>query len=600
MNKTKEENWRSQDLYGDIPLLESQYVGNKVNSTRYNLITLLPKNLFEQFQRSANIWFLLVSIFQLIPFEINPVDSWTTVVPLAILIFLTLLKDGYNDYYRSKQDKLTNNSDYLCWNGSKFENLKCEKLFVGNVVQIFEGQKFPADIIVLGSKTERNFFLDTSGILGETNLRQKKAVGETHNLIQSIDKDYVVKRMAGIIKFEQPNNDFNKFLGKLKLSGHPRAINLSDGNLAYRGSTLHGTEWVIGIVVYTGSETKTYLNIISPPKKISQLEKKINIWVIYLLFVLLVLVIFSMLANNYFSKNSLSSISGLEAFILFTILYNNIIPISLFVTMDMVRIFQVVFIQKAFKNEVDFKIGDINENLGQVEYILADKTGTITEKELVLQLCVIGNSAYARDDEEKDKSHTIIDDDRPVFTKIYPESSIKLLKRIDSNRSGLFSERSQNCFMKIKQLLVQDDNLPLYQYAKCLALCNTTNFDDEKYVGTSADEVALVETASELGVKLLNRNKFSCEIEALGTREQYFIIASIPFSSSLKKSRTLVKKDEQYTLYVKGTLNEMLKIADESTEDSIEIHDQLASKMGLRTIIIGYNKIDVATATEFI
>ena len=83
--------------------------------------------------------------------------------------------------------------------------------------------------------------------------------------------------MAGIIKFEQPNNDFNKFLGKLKLSGHPRAINLSDGNLAYRGSTLHGTEWVIGIVVYTGSETKTYLNIISPPKKISQLEKKINI-----------------------------------------------------------------------------------------------------------------------------------------------------------------------------------------------------------------------------------------------------------------------------------------------------------------------------------
>ena len=55
MNKTKEENWRSQDLYGDIPLLESQYVGNKVNSTRYNLITLLPKNLFEQFQRSANI-----------------------------------------------------------------------------------------------------------------------------------------------------------------------------------------------------------------------------------------------------------------------------------------------------------------------------------------------------------------------------------------------------------------------------------------------------------------------------------------------------------------------------------------------------------------
>ena len=600
MNKTREENWRSQELYGNTPLLESQYVGNKVSSTRYTLLTLLPKNLFEQFQRSANIWFLLVSIFQLIPFEINPVDSWTTIVPLAILIFLTLLKDSYNDYYRRKQDKITNNAEYECWSGSNFEKIKCEKILVGNVVSIYEGQKFPADIVVLGSKTERNFFLDTSGILGETDLRQKKAVSETNNLIQSIERNYVINRMAGVITYEQPSNDFNKFRGKLKLTGHPRAIELFDINLAYRGSTLHGTEWIIGIVVYTGSETKTYLNIISPPKKVSQLEKKINVWVLYLLLVLLVIVIFSMLANNYFSKNPLSKISGLEAFILFTILYNNIIPISLFVTMDIVRILQVVFIQKAFKGSVDFKIGDINENLGQVEYILTDKTGTITEKELKLQLCIIGNNKYMRNDEDSGRSHTIIDDEKPIFTKIYPETSNKLLLSSDSCRSEYNTDRPRSCFAKLKQLLVKGDNFLTLQYIKCLAICNTTNYDDGKYIGTSADEVALVEAASELGIKLLNRNKFSCEIDVLGNKEEYMILASVPFSSAIKKSRILIKKDNEYFLYVKGNLNEMLKISDETSAENIEIHDQLAGKHGLRTIIIGYKKIDENTANEFL
>ena len=119
MLNDKEGNWRIQELYGNLPLKESSFLSNKISSTRYTLATLLPKNLFEQFQRTSNLWFLLVSIFQLIPFEINPVDSWTTVVPLSILITLTLLKDAWNDFYRGKEDKNTNSSEYSCWNGNR-------------------------------------------------------------------------------------------------------------------------------------------------------------------------------------------------------------------------------------------------------------------------------------------------------------------------------------------------------------------------------------------------------------------------------------------------------------------------------------------------
>jgi magnesium-transporting ATPase (P-type)/class 3 adenylate cyclase len=600
MNLGNEGNWRVQEIYGDVPLIESQFIGNKVSSTRYTLVTLLPKNLFEQFQRSANLWFLLVSIFQLIPFEINPVDSWTTVVPLAILIFVTLLKDAYNDYYRSQDDKITNCSEYICWNGVKFNTIKSEQILVGNILLINEGQKFPADVVVLGTSSERTFFLDTSGIVGETDLKLKKAVNETHGLIQSLDKDYVLNKMAGQIAFEHPSNDFNTFRGKLKLSGHPRAIELFNANLAYRGSTLHGVEWIIGVVVYTGLETKTYLNIKSLPRKASRIEKKINVWVIYLLLVLLALVIFSVLAMFYLSGSLFSNPGALEAFVMFTILYNNIIPISLFVTMDMVRIFQVFFIHRALNKNVLFKTGDVNENYGQVEYILADKTGTITEKNLKLQLITVGNNRYFRQDEHHDRSHTLIDEDKPLFTRVLSESTSKLLPKADSIQGVCFSDRPTFIFQKLKQTLFRDESSDAYQFVKCLAVCNTIIPDDNKLIGISADEVALVESAKELGLRLISRKKDSCEIDALGLKEEYKILASVPFSSSIKKSRVLIKKNDEIILYVKGSMSEMIQILDEDTIENLEGHELFAGKLGLRTIVMGYKAIDAKTAQEFV
>lgn len=616
MKAGNESNWRTQELSGSQPVLVSNFVSNKVKSTRYKLLTLVPKNLMEQFQRSSNLWFLLVSIFQLIPFEFNPVDSWTTVVPLAILITLTLLKDAYNDYYRGKEDYKVNHSDYCAWNGARFETVKCQVLLVGTIIMINEGQSFPADVVVLGTSNDRIFFLDTSKINGETDLMSKKAVSETHGLIKSLDKDYVLTKLAGVVNFEQPNNEFNRFKGKLKLSGHPRAIQLFHSSLAYRGSVLKGVEWVIGFVVYTGLETKTYMNISTPPLKTSKLERKINRWVLYLLIILLVLVVFSVLCCEYLSVSNLKKSDYLSTFVMFTILYNNILPISLFVTMDILRIFQTFFIARRVNKNVDFNTGDVNENLGQVEYIFTDKTGTLTENKLKVQLCIVNNVKYKRFDKDEEKNKSFIDEDkmtvigsifdsqkiqtqRPGKTNAFSETTSKLISNLDSNRSSILTERAELPFHKLRQTVNKDESSVLYQFVKCLGICNTVHVADDVYTGISRDEIALVEAAREIGVRLVQRTEDLIEIESFGSKECLQVLAVSPFDSTSKMSRVLIKSGDEYFLYVKGNYEKMVQVIKECGSEDIESQYQTASRQGFRTILTAYKKLSEETVNSF-
>ena len=616
MKPANESNWRTQELSGSQPVLISKFVSNKVKSTRYKLLTLVPKNLMEQFQRSSNLWFLLVSVFQLIPFEFNPVDSWTTVVPLAILITMTLLKDAYNDYYRGREDYKVNHLDYSAWGGTRFSTVKCQELLVGSIVLISEGQSFPADVVVLGTRNERVFYLDTSRINGETDLMCKKAVSETHGLIQSLDKDYVLSKLAGVVNFEQPNNEFSKFKGKLKLSGHPRAIQLFHSSLAYRGSILKGTEWVIGVVIYTGLETKTYLNINKPPLKTSEVEKSINRWVVYLLIILLVLVIFSVLGLEYISVSEFRNTNYVSEFVMFTILYNNIIPISLFVTMDILRILQTYFIMRRVSKKVDFNTGDINENLGQVEYIFTDKTGTLTENTLKVELCIINNVKYKRFEEDTDRSQTLIDEDKMTVigsiidsnkvktdrnfnTHAFSETNSKIMPNLDSNRSSALTERPILEFNKLKQLLNTDETSNYYQFIKCMAICNTVQVNDSSFTGISRDEIALVEAAQEIGIKLVQRTPNLIEIEIFGVKETIEVLAISPFDSSSKMSRILVRSGTEHFLYIKGSYDKIVQIIKETGTEDIESQYQTASRQGLRTILLAYKKISKEMVDEF-
>ena len=573
-----EENWRVINLNAKEPSSSLIYRDNSVSSARYSYLTFVPKNLFEQFQRSANIWFLVVSVFQLMPFQFNPTDSWTTALPLSILVLFTFFKDTYDDYYRRKKDSAVNAQKYSRWNGTEFETVECRNIQVGDLVVVSRSQFVPCDMLFLAGSNEESY-VDNSGIMGERGLKLRTPLEYTQSQARETT-EMLLKKLEALVKAETPNPDFSSFNVKVSFKWHPKAVQAGVQNSFYRGSTLQGTPWALGLAVYTGSETKTQLNTLKAPKKTSRIEKTVNKWVLLILLVLLGLVVFSCIAYYSLSQAEHSErLHWVQSLIVFTLLYNNVIPISLFVTMDLSKVLQILFIQKHLK--VEYKTSDINEDMGQVEYVVCDKTGTITENELVVRTCFVGSKKYLREETPEPQLNSLFEkpqiSDPTLSTKPKSPFGFESLKKD-------FQERSQDS--------------KLHHFVKCMALCNSVYPQESgklKYLGISADETALVEAAGDLGVNLCSRTKTSC---VLNTEEEYSILAHKDFKPEIRKSRVLVRKGSETLLYVKGALDSMLPLIDSSKHSKLE--SQVSHLEELRTIVLGYKMLTEKEREDFL
>ena len=88
---------------------------NAIKTTKYSIWSFIPKNLFEQFHRFANIYFLAIIILNLIP-EINAFGKYIAMVPLIFVLSVTAIKDLFEDRRRYKSDKEVNNRICLVFN----------------------------------------------------------------------------------------------------------------------------------------------------------------------------------------------------------------------------------------------------------------------------------------------------------------------------------------------------------------------------------------------------------------------------------------------------------------------------------------------------
>ncbi|KRZ34562.1 putative phospholipid-transporting ATPase IA [Trichinella pseudospiralis] len=383
-------------------------------TAKYNVITFFPRFLFEQFRRYANIFFLFIGLLQQIP-DVSPTGRYTTAVPLLCILSVSAIKEIIEDWKRHNADRKVNRSKVLVLRFGRWIDELWENVNVGDLVKIVDGQFFPADLVLLSSSEPQAMaYVETSNLDGETNLKLRQGSVKTAHLLSHES----LGEFVAYLDCEPPNRQLYELSGKLTLPDNTE-IPLGPDQLLLRGSLLKNTQWIFGVVIYTGHETKLMLNSNVAPLKRSNVDRVTNNQILVLFVILMITSLISAIAaqiwsNTYQTSSWYLGLYEVQSthfgynFLTFIILYNNLIPISLQVTLEVVRFVQAIFINfdlEMYHAPTDqpaaARTSNLNEELGQVKYIFSDKTGTLTRNIMMFKKCSIGGIIYGQNESEK-------------------------------------------------------------------------------------------------------------------------------------------------------------------------------------------------------
>uniref|UniRef100_A0A8C9MU86 Phospholipid-transporting ATPase n=1 Tax=Serinus canaria TaxID=9135 RepID=A0A8C9MU86_SERCA len=500
------------------------------STAKYSVVTFLPRFLYEQIRKAANAFFLFIALLQQIP-DVSPTGRYTTLVPLLFILTVAGIKEIIEDYKRHKADSAVNKKKTV--GKTKHNSVGLMVMMVRNAYLV---------------EPQAMCYIETANLDGETNLKIRQGLSQTASL--------------------QSREELMKVSGRIEYQ------------ILLRGAQLRNTQWVLGIVVYTGHDTKLMQNSTKAPLKRSNVEKVTNMQILVLFCILLVMALVSsvgaLLWNRthgevvwYLGSNKMLSVNFGYNLLTFIILYNNLIPISLLVTLEVVKFTQALFINwdiDMYYPETDTpamaRTSNLNEELGQVKYLFSDKTGTLTCNIMNFKKCSIAGVTYGESCE--------FDDPR-------------LLQNIENDHPTA---------------------VHIQEFLTLLAVCHTVVPERQGntiiYQASSPDEGALVKGAKKLGYVFTGRTPHSVIIDAVsgGCAGKYFY-----FNSNRKRMSVIVRTPSgQLRLYCKGADNVIFERLSKDSQymEQTLCHLEYFATEGLRTLCIAYADLSEKSYREWL
>lgn len=638
------------------------YVSNFIRSSRYTVWDFLPKQLLFQFSKLANFYFLLIGVMQMIP-GLSTTGTYTTIGPLMAFVAVSMGKEGYDDYRRYKLDKQENRSevwvldpertvrsgsrqkgwfpkglfarrenivdeemtelegvgatpDEVTWSRVQWQDVR-----VGDIIRLRRDQNLPADIVLLHATGPNGVaYIETMALDGETNLKSKQAcplfAGRCATPAGMAACDATVVS-------EDPNLDLYNYEGRVTVNGETLPLTLNQ--VVYRGSTLRNTDEAFGLVINTGEECKIRMNATKNVQaKAPAMQNIVNRIVILLVIFVILLSVGCTIGNEIWKHRyarhawylQKAQVPFKEILVGFIIEFNTLIPLSLYVSLEIIKVGQLLLMQ-----DVDMydPVSDtpmvantttILENLGQVSYVFSDKTGTLTENVMRFRKMSVAGTAWLhdmdlqREAEVKERKRRMAykrsangkaahSTDASATKTSLTQADAEAVERpliagshqgqSQPHRGGSISHWKSSVRPTHAQPELKTEDLIAYirrkphtsfsrkarHFILCIALCHTclpeiSEEGDITFQAASPDELALVDAAKDLGYLVIDRPSQSIklqyrDVDGSMITESYEVLDVIEFSSRRKRMSIVIRMPDGRTcVFTKGADSSIL------------------------------------------
>ncbi|CAE7511632.1 Atp8b5, partial [Symbiodinium sp. CCMP2456] len=469
---------------------------NAVKSNKYNWYDFVPKNLFEQFSQLGNMYFMLVAVGQLFPSISNTKGKPATLVPLSGVVVMQAIKDLFEDWQRIASDQKENSNLATAVDANMAErSIEWGQIRPGMVLKIRNEERIPADCLLLtSSHADGHCCVETANLDGETNLKKKTAAltpAELESAAQNVR--FVGVGAAPCLRCEPPSGDLYAFRSSLELTnGEVRGLGVS--TLLLRGTSLQQTEWVLGMVVYAGHDTRTLKNSRSARFKPSALDVRLNGVVAMIFAIQMSICLFISLSSFLWQSlhgHKVWYLEGLPQYLnplrqvgIWFLMLNSMVPISLMITVTVVKFAQGKIMSQdegcgSNGKNAEVHTSQVIDSLGQVTHVFSDKTGTLTQNVMEYRACSVGGRIYGLEGNPSDE-------------EVLQDAHVNL------PAGPLLSDlRSSGSHADI-----------MASFVLCHALCHTVEPADSAageapYNASSPDELALVCAARAIGLEFL-------------------------------------------------------------------------------------------------